>query len=166
MHLELNIDEIFRIAAKIEENGARFYNLAAEVLNDQDASWKFLELAEEELEHKKVFEKMREAHIKTGPKISVETAEYNDLFLQSWADGHIFRLDKDPFEKLTGEETVADVLKIAIDAEKDSIVFYLAIKEALPSQDDRDKIDRLIWEELNHFAALSNKLSAIDGTIN
>jgi rubrerythrin len=166
MHLELNIDEIFRIAAKIEENGARFYNLASEVLTDQDASWEFLELAEQELEHKKVFETMREAYIKSGPKLSVETAEYNDLFLQSWADGHIFRLDKDPFATLTGDETTSDVLKIAIDAEKDSIVFFLAIKEALTSQDDRDKIDRLIWEELNHFATLSNKLSTIDGTTN
>jgi rubrerythrin len=166
MRLELNADEIFRIAEKIEENGAKFYEIAAEGMTDRETAWELLELAQEELEHQKTFEKMRESFAKSGTEWSVETSEHSDLFLQSWADGHVFRVDKNPFENMTGDESVSDILEMAINAEKDSIVFYLGIKEALPSKADRDKVERLIWEELNHYAKLSNKLARLDGLAN
>jgi len=166
MKLNLDVKDIFEIAMKIEENGSRFYEIAAEAMTDPEAKLRFLKLAEEEMDHWETFEKMKASYISSQKGLEIDTDEHNDLFLQAWADGHIFRVDVNPFEKLTGGESLADVLKMAMDAEKDSIIFYLGLKESLPLKEDRDKIDLLIWEELNHYGSLSTQLAAIEGLSN
>ena len=53
-----------------------------------------------------------------------------------------------------------DILKAAIGAEKDSIVFYLGMKELVPEKLGKDKLDGIIKEEMAHIKLLSSRLIA------
>ena len=60
------------------------------------------------------------------------------LYLKAIADGNVFDMKKEPDEQLTGKETIEDILKLAIEAEKDSIVFYLGLKNFVPAEAGKD----------------------------
>jgi len=64
-------------------------------------------------------------------------------------------------ERLTGREKAEDIFRMAIGLEKDSIVFYLGMKDAVPERLGRSKIDRIIKEEMVHIAILSGKLETL-----
>jgi len=166
MTLTFNADEVFAIAEMIEENGARMYRRAAEMLHDPEVSELFADLASMEDQHQETFATMRESIKKSNGIIPIATDDKNEYFLKAWADAHIFKASIDPQRELTGFEDVVDVLRMAIDAEKDSIIFYLGMKEAVPDPKDRDLIDRIIWEEMDHFAMLTQDLGRRMGKIN
>ena len=50
------------------------------------------------------------------------------------------------------------ILKDAIIAEKDSIIFYLGMKDAVPKYFGKDKLDAIIMDELSHVKLLSERL--------
>jgi len=54
-----------------------------------------------------------------------------------------------------------EILKKAILAEKDSIVFYLGMKEMVPVNSGKTKIDAIIKEEMVHIKLLSSKIVAL-----
>ena len=53
---------------------------------------------------------------------------------------------------------MVEILKSAIEAEKDSIVFYLGMKEAVPENLGKDRIETIIKEEMGHIRVLSREL--------
>ena len=63
------------------------------------------------------------------------TADPNDpvaLYLQSIADGKVFA--DDPSGNLTGDESMEQIINIAIGLEKDSIIFYQSMMELIPKK--------------------------------
>ena len=54
--------------------------------------------------------------------------------------------------------SMVEILKSAIEAEKDSIVFYLGMKEAVAEDLGKDRIDVIIKEEMGHIQVLSKEL--------
>jgi rubrerythrin len=76
------------------------------------------------------------------------------------ADGRVFDVRSNPAEKLSGKESLKDIVQFAIGMEKDSIVFYLGVKDMVPSALGKDKIDAIIREEMRHITILSKELSA------
>ena len=55
---------------------------------------------------------------------------------------------------------MVEILKSAIEAEKDSIVFYLGMKEAVPKNLGKGRIEAIIKEEMEHIRMLSKELVA------
>ena len=161
MSVTFNAIEIFEIAERIERNGVKFYRKAAEGLSDEDIRQTLLSLAEMEAEHEETFANMRKqiSH-KERELITFELENEMTLYLQAIANGHIFDLKKDPGEQLTGKETVEDILKLAIDAERDSIVFYVGLKNFVPAKAGQDKVEEIIEEEMGHIVVLNQKLEA------
>jgi rubrerythrin len=53
------------------------------------------------------------------------------------------------------------ILKEAITAEKDSIVFYLGMKDMVADGAGKAKIDVIIKEEMGHIRQLSRELAAL-----
>ena len=53
------------------------------------------------------------------------------------------------------QEKIRKILKAAIGLEKESIVFYLGMKELVPTKFGKDKIDKIIKEEMGHIRFLS-----------
>jgi len=49
-------------------------------------------------------------------------------------------------------------LKMAIGVERDSIAFYVGLKEAVSRKAGKDKVDDIIKEEMGHIVTLNEKL--------
>jgi len=67
----------------------------------------------------------------------------------------------DTSEALTGKETIEDSFRMALEREKDSVIFYLGIKDMVSENLGRDKIDGIIKEEMNHVTIISKELAAL-----
>ena len=59
-------------------------------------------------------------------------------------------------DSLTGDETLEEILRIAVGLEKDSILFYLGLKDMITQQSGKDRIGEIIKEERRHVFQLSN----------
>ena len=164
MSITFNAFEIFEMAEQIERNGVKFYRKAAQGVSDRDLRQTLLDLAGMEAEHEETFAGMRKqlSDSDLARELSVFDPENElTLYLQAMANGHVFDLRKDPGEQLTGTETVEGILKIAINAEKDSIVFYVGLKDFVPVKAGKDKVGAIIKEEMGHIAVLNRRLPAL-----
>jgi rubrerythrin len=159
MAITYNADEIFEMAEQIERNGTKFYRKAAEIISDELNKKLLIKLADMEIEHEKTFAQMREELSgKENEPIAFDPDNQGALYLQAIANGHVFDIKTDPSELLSGQESFHDILKIAIGAEKDSIAFYMGLKDSVPEPAGKGKIDNIIREEMNHIVLLSSKL--------
>jgi len=160
MAINFNIDEIFEIAEQIERNGAEFYREAAKKAPDQAMQKMFTDLALMEDGHLKIFHDMRK---KLGPEDKEQEAFDPDseaaLYLQAMADNHGTEGRINLKTKLTGKESTKDVLKIAVDAERNSIVFYTILKGLV--SDRKDSVEEIITEEIGHLAVLKMYLAKL-----
>ncbi|WDP85837.1 MAG: ferritin family protein [Desulfobacter sp.] len=150
---EFNADDIFEIAKQIEVNGARFYREAANRV-DEDAHKQFLiGLAEMEDSHELIFAQMQnDLSSKESKSMVFDPEDENALYLKALADTRVFS------EKEQPESSMKGILTSAIAAEKDSIAFYLGMKELVSETQGRSKVDDIIKEEMSHIKMLANKL--------
>lgn len=156
MRYDFNADDVFEMAEQMERNGAKFYKEAADSIDDQDARAMLLKFADMEIEHEKTFSDLRGklgANEKT-PTVFDPNGE-SVLYLRALADTRVF------FKKTIDFSTLESILKAAIEAEKDSIVFYLGMKEAVPDKMGKARLDDIIKEEMGHIRMLSGELVAL-----
>ena len=160
MGTTFNADEIFEMAEEIERNGAMFYREAAANTSDNETKRMLLNFADMEDGHLKTFQQMRKDLISREKE---ETAfdPYNEaaMYLQTMADSHGTEGKKSQDVKLTGKETTKEILEIAVNAERNSVVFYTGRKELVPPRAGKAKVETIIREELGHLAVLGNKLA-------
>jgi len=162
MSSPFNPSEILEMAEQIERNGARFYRRAAEGTVDSRNRQLLVHLAAIEDEHEKTFASMRANLTDAEQETTVFDPEGQAaLYLRAMADGHVFDVKADPAKLLTGKETMEDILQKAMGMEKDSIVFYLGMKELVPERLGKGKVDAIIKEEMNHLASLGSELAAL-----
>ena len=160
MSITFNADEVFEMAEQIERNGAKFYRAAAEKF--PSVKQMLLDLASMEDEHEKTFKDMRaQLSGREQETMAFDPDEEARMYLQVVADGHVFNAKDDPAEQLKGKDKPEDVLRTAINMEKESIAFYAGLKECIPPRAGRDKVEGIIREEFGHIATLSEKLSAL-----
>jgi len=155
-----NADEIFEIAEQIERNGAKFYEKAAGATPDDTARDLFLELAAMEKRHEDTFANLRAELPREDWTATVDPEGEAALYLRAVADGHIFDLKRNPADSLKGNATPAEVLRMAIDIEKDSVAFYVAMQGMVPAELGEDKISKIIIEEIGHVRLLSSELAS------
>jgi rubrerythrin len=153
MSYDFNADEIFEMAEQIERNGASFYRKSAELIADPAEKKLLLDLAAMEDEHEKIFADLR-ASLSEKEKVATVFDPEGEisLYLRALADTRVF------FEKKIDTSSIEDIFKEAILAEKDSIVFYMGMKEMVPENLGKAKIDAIIKEEMNHIKLLSKAL--------
>ena len=162
MGITFNAFEIFEMAEQVERNGVKFYRRAAEIFAEQEISQTLLELADMEVEHEQTFAEMRkQLSANQRELVAFDLDNKAALDLQAIAGGHVFNLKKDMSEQLTGDESIADVLKMAIQAEKISVTFYSALMKFVPEAAGKDRIEAIIKEENGHVALLNRKLSDV-----
>ena len=159
MTIEFNADEIFEMAIRIESNGAAFYRKAASTQSDPE-NVKFLEdLAKMEDQHLKIFTEMRKT-LTERDKEGTVFDPYNEtaLYLASMADTLGGEGSPSVADSLTGSETLEDILRTAVGLEKDSILFYIGLKDLIPPKHGQERIDEIIREERKHVAQLTSLL--------
>jgi len=157
MKYDFNADEIFKMAIRIEENGALFYRKAAS-LQSEEAIHEMLErLAIMEDHHKSTFESMRK-RLSEGEKLQTifDPEDESSRYLAAMADSHGGEGSPNAADALTGEESIKDIISMAIGLEKESILFYIGLKDMVPPQYGREKLDDIIREERKHIIMLNS----------
>jgi len=160
MAMPFNADEVFEMAEQIERNGAKFYRAAAKKFGDLKDT--LLDLAAMEDEHVKTFAAMR-AELSAGEQEALvfDPDGEAQMYLKVMADGHVFDLKADPTEKLAGLDSPEALLKMAMGLERDSIAFYVGLKDGVSAKAGKDKVEAIIKEEIGHIALLNEKLAAL-----
>lgn len=162
MGIKFNASEVLEMAIEVEKNGAAFYRKAADSKKNMKEVDFLKKLAAMEDDHAKTFATMKkgltaEEKADTAYDPMGETA----LYLEAMADSHGGEGNPPAADKLTGRESLADILNIAIGLEKKSILFYLGLRDLVPERLGRGKIDAIINEERSHIAVLAKELKAI-----
>ncbi len=155
MIFNFNAAEVFDIAVKIEENGKRFYDEAVKVIDDPEIKALFQDLGEQEVEHRKKFLTLK----KELPKQATESTVFDpnnemSAYVQVAADTHVF-LKSDFESKLKEVKDAKSALKMAMEFEKDSVIFFLTIQDATDGQKGKQFIGELVKEEQDHLRRLS-----------
>jgi len=162
MTIPFSAGEVFEIAQQIERNGARFYRLAAERFAEPEIVEEMLRLAAMEDDHERTFAAMA-GELSDQERQTPLHDPYGEVeqYLRALAAGRIFDLKADPEEWFGEGRSLADVLARAVGAEKDSVVFYVGVRQTVPEGLGRERIDGIIREEMAHVALLSERLAGL-----
>jgi rubrerythrin len=154
-----NAAEVFDIAIAIEENGKKFYEQAQGLVDDLVVKKLFAELAIQEVEHKKKFESLK-AQLPAEASTPTTWDPDNKLsdYIRMMADQHVFISDEDLGRRLVQVKSTRDALKLAVEFEKDSVIFFLGMQEAAEGKKGGELIGLLVKEEQEHLRRLSLEL--------
>ncbi len=161
MGVELNADDVFEMAEQIEKDASAFYQHAAAETADPSCRQALLKLAAMEDEHVLVFGAMKThlaaqgwtgAPVEGGNEIAENWALLTNL-LASGVKEHLAIY-------FTGRETSQDILRNAIEFEKDTIVFLAGMKNVLPDSAEKERVEGIIREEVGHIITLAGELAA------
>ena len=154
-----NPGEIFEMAQQIERDGSAFYRKAADNMGDAEASKLLQSLAAMEDDHEKTFAAMAQELTAAERSQSVfDPDQEAQLYLEAIVDGKVFDPRNAPAGKLSGRETLGDILRTAITLEWDSILFYLGIKDAVRGAQRQDRVESIVKEEMSHVSTLRKRL--------
>ncbi len=144
---------------KLKKNGAAFYRKAASLQN-KEVDRKFFEtIAKMEDRHQAGFEEMKRTLSDMEQNQTVfDPKDELSLYLKAMADAHGGEGNPDVTEQLTGQESMTQIIETAIGLEKESILFYIGLKDMVPPKMGREKIDEIIGEEKKHVAQLTGFL--------
>lgn len=155
MSFNYTADEIFEMALQIERNGAAFYEEAAARTTDPRYQKLLKDIAAMEVGHQTIFAEMRsELGKKEKTPVTFDPNGEAVQYLRALADMRVF------FHKEINLSSLDDIFKAAITAEKESILFYLGMKDLVPAQLGSVRIDAIIDEEKRHIRILSDELAA------
>lgn len=156
MGYDFNADEIFEMAEQLERNGAAFYRTAAEAASQVEIKDLLIELAEMEEQHEITFSELR-ADLSDAEKAPTVFDPEDEIaqYLKALADTRVF------FKKEIDPSSAKAVFKAALLAEKDSIVFYLGMKELVSENLGKSRLEDIIKEEMKHIKVIGRKLAAL-----
>jgi len=162
----LSVDQVLEVAERMERNAVKFYRRAAGLCDDTKVCRLFVSLARWERQHVQVFTEMRQRL--SGPDEARQAGQNREL-------GRIVLDADDPSpaepplptvfggregspDELVGVCTKAEVLRMAIQKEKDTISYFASLKEFIPGHHDAEVIKTLIGEEERHVKILVQSL--------
>ena len=143
-----SIGEILDLAIRLERNGEKAYRDALQNGQDPPISDLLVQLAEDEQRHAEWFAALKEEwkSSEASPFEDMETAVFREIF-----GTQTFSLGEADFAHL---EDRNDLLKFAIEFEKDSIAFYQMLQSLISDFDTSRQMGRILEEERKHVQAL------------
>ncbi|MFH1996972.1 MAG: ferritin family protein [Candidatus Omnitrophota bacterium] len=151
--------EIVEMAVQIEMNGKDFYFALTKKAKDPKAAKIFQFLADEEERHIATFRKIRGSVKDYEPKEAYPEEYYS--YLRALAGDHIFTRENKGIQAAQGITSDKEALETGMSFEKDSIIFYEAMKKIVP-ETDRGAIEALIEQEGKHFTVLSELRNSLN----
>jgi rubrerythrin len=144
-----SMEEILDLGIRIEKNGEKFYREAQEKVALEELKILLTRLADDEVEHVRFFTRKKEA-LKSKPE-DPELEKQASAILQEILGDQTFSLNETNPADL---KTIDELLDLAIEFEKDTVLFYEMLS-ALATRDDALKgLQELIEEENRHVAML------------
>ncbi len=166
MAVSLNANEVLAIAEEVKRNGFEFYRHVAKYSKDRDTRRLLTGLALMELHEAESFSKMR-SQLSDEEKATTRFDPDSDswMYLRQMAGSKVFDVNRDPCETVSGKWQAEEILKAALELEKDSIIFFMGLKRYVLSADRSVKIDDIIKEEMRHIVLLSNRIGLLKSSL-
>lgn len=144
---EPTVRKSLEFAVEAEKIGARFYERAAgKFSTDSEVVSLCRALAQEERLHQATFERL----LKTAPADVRDHQFEKDDYLRAMVRSEFFSR-RGSFKDLDDVEGPADMLAMAVAFEKDTLLYYLGLREVLGT----DALDSVIAEEKKHIIRLT-----------
>lgn len=143
--------ELLGVAVGIEKNGAAFYQALADKSENKDVKAIYDYLVSEEKKHQNTFQGMLDTIGEYKPPEDYP-GEYK-LYIQSLIESSVFLNITDAKQRAAKISSEMEALKTGIQAEKDSILFYIEMQN-LVRESDRKVMHDIINEEKNHLRQL------------
>ena len=154
----MNDDEALRVAANLEKEGFKFYINAAETTSNPRTRRMFHDLATAEKKHLALFEEIRSELPKRGGEPWGDEDEMVNRYIQMLVDTGVFTSPtkkERALKKMLSEE---EALRIGIQTEKDSILFFTEASKLCTSRRGKRMFKSLIGEEKQHLTTLAQHL--------
>ena len=156
-----NSIEALKIAINLERDGYDFYRRIVEMTESTSVKGIFKRLADDEIEHRKLFQSMHDALVNSD-----EGAEYYDdesigEYLRRLVDTGVFR-DYDGIDALVssvGKDR--DAVKIGIRMEKEAILLFSELMRNTGSTEGKKTFAGLVEVEKEHLEILTDLLRAM-----
>jgi len=148
---DFSASEIVQIGIQIEKNGKDFYTTITEFSQRDKVKEVFQFLATEEEKHIKIFSDILSGFEEYEPSTAYPDEYF--AYLKALSDTYIFTKEnkgKDIAQKIKDDIQAID---LGIGFEKDSILFYLEMKNLI-WEEGQKIIDQLIEEERGHLRKL------------
>ena len=149
-----SLKDIIDIAVQIEQNGERVYRHAAEKIEDPSLRSLLQRLADDETQHAKWFEALTDKVSGTGE--FPEQEKMGRALLQNAIGAQSFTLEDADFSSM---KKIEDLLKLAIEFEKDTALFYGMLQPLVEDQKTLEQLQAIIREEETHAKRLEKVLS-------
>jgi rubrerythrin len=162
MTRELTAFEVLKIAEQMERNAARFYRKAAGMYEDPTLSKLFSELAQWEKSHVQVFARMKDQFPEQAWEQGSSDPERVDVSRLD-VPLAVFDAHSEPARELTGNETRAEVLNLALKKERYTIGYYTSLTEFALGRENIKVIRSILQEEKRHVRILMQSLRQIVG---
>ncbi len=157
-----NAKEIFEIAIQIEKNGEQFYAQAAEIVVDPKLKQALQKLRAMEAEHGGIFKKLyQKLEQELMGSYYFDPEGQQGLYLKTIANTHVFSTNTDVHEIINEQTTPQEIVDTAIRFEKDSIMYFMSMKEVVPEELGKDRIEQLIQEEQSHILYIMNEIAPL-----
>jgi len=151
--------EILDIAQTIESNGADFYRKAAVLHPKIKETAILLKLAEMEEEHKQTFA-MMQAELFAGRFEKADQDFINNIgaYLKAVTDSQSLEGSAYATYLFSGKETIQDIIRLGIELEKQTILFYIGLADIMKKESDKKVMKKIIKEERDHIITLAGYL--------
>jgi len=148
--IKFSVREVVEQAIQTERLGREFYSKMADKFHDRSELKKLFELlASHETRHGESFEDLRSRLTDREPEGWYEVT----LYLRALVDSEFF-LGKDKcLPSLEHVKTAAEAIDFALCFERETLLYYYALREALQ---EKEVIDAIIGEEKGHIVWLNN----------
>lgn len=145
--------EILDLALRLEKNGEEFYRSAAGKFTDRELRNLLEWLAEEEVRHKDWFHKIREEALAKGKEDPSEL-KGREILVDILGDQRFSLADVD----LSAIQEAEEVLSIAEEFERDTIVFFEMILSLASDHKTIETLRQIIEEENRHVLSIRKYL--------
>jgi len=148
------IHEILDLAIRLEKNGESVYRNAVDKVSKPDLISLLVWMADEEVKHARWFSDLKQ---------KLETDSINPFMEE---------IGREIFGDMLGEKSFShrevdfskveradDLIAIFIEFEKDTVLFYEALKPFIEDNDTLNHLEKIIAEENNHIAGLHKFLT-------
>ncbi|MCB5253397.1 MAG: ferritin family protein [Candidatus Cloacimonadaceae bacterium] len=151
-----SVNEVIELAVQIEQNGYAFYHEASKRKDLDDESKALIEhLRDEELSHEKTFLALRDDK-EMGKLELTQDWELVSKYLKTIVDARIFNSKDAAIQKATNAKDLMEILDFAISFEKDTLLYFHALKDSIDLPSTRKVLGRIINEELSHVLKLTD----------
>jgi len=144
-----SIREIIDMAIQLEKNAETFYRAAVAKMSTPSLEPVLICLANEERDHSQWFEKLR--RVAQEAKAGGQGEEISSEALRSLVGDQKFSLAE---VDLANIESVKELIELAVEHEKDTIIFYQMLQSFIDDPETIKELDEIIAEEEQHIKVL------------